>query len=51
MELTTSFKGKTMAIAADSVEKTYEAMKARLSHVVPDFELREKAELAYEINR
>lgn len=40
-----------MAIAADSVEKTYEAMKARLSHVVPDFELREKAELAYEINR
>ena len=34
-----------------SVEKTYQKMKAKLSRIVPDFELRYKAELAYEINR
>jgi quinolinate synthase len=34
-----------------SVEALYEQMKAKLSNVVPDFELRYKAELAYEINR
>jgi quinolinate synthase len=34
-----------------SVEETYLAMKAKLSGIVPDFELRYKAELAYEINR
>ncbi len=34
-----------------SPEETYLEMKAKLSGVVPDFELRYKAELAYEINR
>jgi quinolinate synthase len=34
-----------------SVAQTYADMKAKLSGVVPDFELRIKAELAYEINR
>jgi quinolinate synthase len=33
------------------VEEIYADMKAKLSDVVPDFELRIKAELAYEINR
>jgi quinolinate synthase len=32
-------------------KKMYEAMKARLANVVPDFELKLKAELAAEINR
>ncbi|MEW5994135.1 MAG: quinolinate synthase NadA [Candidatus Zixiibacteriota bacterium] len=36
---------------ADSVEQTYELMKARLARVVPDFELAYKAELAFKINR
>jgi quinolinate synthase len=34
-----------------SVESMYEEMKSKLSQVVPDFELRYKAELAEEINR
>ena len=34
-----------------SVETTYEEMKAALSNVVPDVELRYKAEIAYEINQ
>ena len=34
-----------------SVEQTYLQMKSKLDNVVPDFELRYKAELAYEINR
>ncbi len=34
-----------------SIEETYQQMKAKLSHVVPDVELRYKAELAYEINQ
>jgi quinolinate synthase len=34
-----------------SVEETYQQMKAKLSGIVPDFELRYKAELADEINR
>jgi quinolinate synthase len=34
-----------------SVETVYEEMKARLSNVVPDFELRYKAELVYQINQ
>jgi quinolinate synthase len=34
-----------------TVEETYQQMKAALAHVVPDVELRYKAELAYEINR
>ena len=33
------------------VEETYQKMKAKLSGIVPDVELRYKAELAYEINR
>ena len=40
-----------MAIQAATVQETYEQMKAKLSDVVPDVELRIKAELAYEINR
>ena len=34
-----------------SVETVYEEMKAKLSNVVPDVELRYKAELVYEINK
>lgn len=34
-----------------SVEETYLQMKSKLDKVVPDFELRYKAELAYEINQ
>lgn len=34
-----------------TVEAMYEKMKAKLSKIVPDVELRYKAELAYEINR
>ena len=34
-----------------SVERMYEEMKAKLERVVPDFELRYKAELAEEINQ
>ncbi len=34
-----------------TVEQTYEQMKAKLGGVVPDFELRYKAELAYQINQ
>lgn len=40
-----------MAIQANSVNEMYEAMAARLHDVVPDVELRIKAEIAYEINR
>src|SRR5262247_4723313 len=38
-------------IKADSVQDTYEKMRAKLSRVVPDVELREKAELVFQINR
>ncbi len=34
-----------------SVEETYVQMKSKLDKVVPDFELRYKAELAYQINQ
>jgi len=34
-----------------SVEETYLEMKAKLDKIVPDFELRYKAELAYQINQ
>jgi quinolinate synthase len=34
-----------------TIEETYQQMKAKLSNVVPDVELRYKAELAYEINQ
>ena len=38
-------------IAATTTETMYEAMKAKLAKVVPDIELKYKAELAAEINR
>ena len=34
-----------------SAERLYEEMKRALGKIVPEFELRHKAELAYEINR
>ena len=40
-----------MAIPPVSVEQTYQEMQRRLSKLVPDVEIRLKAELAYEINR
>lgn len=40
-----------MAIVADSVDQTYELLKKKLAKVVPEFELRQKAELAFEINQ
>ena len=40
-----------MPINAPTVEATYLEMKRLLAHVVPDVELRYKAELVYEINR
>jgi len=40
-----------MAISAPSVEATYEQMKSMLSKLVPDFEIKYKAELVFEINR
>jgi quinolinate synthase len=39
------------AIQAQSVQETYELMRARLHNVVPDVELRIKSELVYEINQ
>lgn len=41
----------TVAIHATSVQNMYEQMRAKLAEVVPDVELRIKAEIAYEINR
>ncbi len=38
-----------MALNAKSVEETYQIMRARLSKVVPDHELRLKAELAFQV--
>ncbi|MCB1154020.1 quinolinate synthase NadA, partial [bacterium] len=40
-----------MAIHADSAQAMYEAMKKKLSRVVPEPELKIKAEVAYEVNR
>lgn len=40
-----------MGIEASTVEETYRLMQAKLSKLVPDVELRIKAELVYEINR
>lgn len=40
-----------MGIEADSVESTFSLMRKKLSHLVPDLELRYKAELVYEINK
>lgn len=39
-----------MSIAAPTVEETYQQMLEKLSKVVPEFELKYKAELVYEIN-
>ena len=38
-------------ITETNPEKMYQAMQAKLGNVVPDFELRIKAEIAAEINR
>ncbi len=40
-----------MAVIEKTVEATYEVLKSRLSKVVPDAELRHKAELAFKINQ
>ncbi len=40
-----------MTISAASVDSTFELMQAKLHKVVPDFELRYKAELVYKINQ
>lgn len=40
-----------MAIEATTVHETFLKMQAKLAKVVPEFELRAKAELVYEINR
>ena len=40
-----------MGIQADTLEETYQAMKEKLTGIVPDIELRYKAELAFEINQ
>jgi quinolinate synthase len=40
-----------MGIEANSVQETYKLMQAKLSKLVPDVELRIKAELVFEINR
>ena len=40
-----------MAIEAETLEGTYNAMMEKLSGIVPDIELRYKAELAFEINQ
>jgi len=40
-----------MPVVEDTVEATYLRMRDKLKEVVPDFELRYKAELVFEINR
>jgi quinolinate synthase len=40
-----------MSIIADTFEQTYQEMHKKLNHIVPNIELKYKAELAYEINR
>ncbi len=40
-----------MGIEGSSVQETFELMKGKLSRLVPEVELRIKAELVYEINR
>jgi quinolinate synthase len=41
----------TVSISAPTVDATYDLMAAKLGHLVPDFELKIKAELVHEINR
>src|SRR5215210_4479759 len=50
MPLTTLHNNETM-ITETNPEKMYQSMKAKLAKVVPDVELRIKADLAAEINR
>ncbi|TFH02417.1 MAG: quinolinate synthase NadA, partial [Calditrichales bacterium] len=40
-----------MPIQVKTLQETYEIMRVRLSRLVPEIELKYKAELAYEINR
>jgi quinolinate synthase len=40
-----------MTIQAETLEQTYQLMQKKLSRLVPEIELKYKAELAYEINR
>ncbi len=40
-----------MSISAPTLDETYELMTEKLSKVVPDFEIKYKAELVWEINR
>lgn len=40
-----------MGIVAESVEDTFEQMKAKLARLVPEVELRAKAELVFQINQ
>lgn len=40
-----------MGIYAATIDETYDLMAAKLGHLVPDFELKIKAELVHEINR
>jgi len=40
-----------MSITVDTFEETYEIMRRKLDKIVPEIELKYKAELAYEINR
>ena len=39
-----------MSIYADTIEDTYELMQKKLHHLIPDAEIKYKAELVYEIN-
>ena len=40
-----------MALEAATVKATYDLMVKKLAHVVPEFELKEKSELVYAINK
>jgi quinolinate synthase len=40
-----------MSISADTLKQTYELMREKLDRLVPEIEIKYKAELAYEINR
>jgi quinolinate synthase len=42
---------KTMALTATTLEETYQQMAEKLLGIVPEIELKYKAELAYEINK
>lgn len=40
-----------MSIDANSIEETYSLMKTKLSHLVPDVEIKAKSKLVFEINK